>query len=92
MFPCDIRAKKGLPEISLQHGNEFIGGRRLILLGVIGVDHVVPDVPFDHLRHQSVYCATTGGDLLENGGTLLFTGDSFLKSLHLSANPPDSRQ
>jgi hypothetical protein len=53
---------------------------------------VVANVVFNHLRDESLERASTGGDLLQNRGTIGLHFHCAFNSLELAAYAPDASQ
>jgi hypothetical protein len=57
-----------------------------------GAKDMVPNMPFDHLIHQSINCATRCGDQLQEVGALVFRIQCVLNGFHLSPDTADPGQ
>lgn len=57
-----------------------------------GAKDMVPNMPFDHLIHQSINGATRCGDQLQEVGAFVLGIQRVFNGFHLAAYPPDTGQ
>jgi hypothetical protein len=53
---------------------------------IVGFEHVVSQMPFDHFCHQSIHAATSSGDQLQDFGAIRLVVQGAFHRVHLSAN------
>jgi hypothetical protein len=53
---------------------------------IVGFEHVVSQMPFDHFCHQSIHAATSSGDQLQDFGAVRLVVQGAFHRVHLSAN------
>src|ERR1700756_720071 len=89
-----IRSPGFSVEIALHHGNEVVCRRLLGWAGFLrGVEHVIAQVAFDQLRHESIQCAATGSNELQDLFALVFfPSERSFNGFDLALNTADPAQ
>ena len=73
--------------------NQIVGCHVLLVRGGgVRVEHMKPNVAFDHLGHQGIHRAPAGRDVVKYLGTFGLLIESAFNRFHLPANPPDAIQ
>ena len=80
-------------EMGAQSAHEVVGGPHLfICCASVRGDNVKTNMPFNHLGHEGVHCATARGDVVKDVGTFrLLIQCSFNRS-YLSHDSTDAMQ